>query len=1577
MKKECGIVMRTHKTTRWLAFVLAIVMVVSMLPLTAFAEGSVYDYQAFISALKVLEGYADTYAADTGKDAGELVINFIRTGVERYNDGNWKTLAGEEITGFTSYVEEQDAANGTNAMDLRDIVIDDFTLPNGDYTDFGHMFGTMNIAYVAAVATADLGGWAGDLCDLLLYSKEYGNVPAGTIEEMADYIRVNCFGVNADDAFGMDDFYGDMDAFYLISKFKGGSEKLSTIMESYFTAELSDSDRAAYFLNNRFTGLNDQDDVRAAILGTYTANTGLLVLEADRGLSDENDLRTACCYAFADYLYDLAEGRLEGGSSEGGDDTESPYYSIFSSTESVLAPGITQTINYATTADNKQIVYYVATVDVTRPDVTIMANYKDNNPGGGWGMQRVEDQANALLNNYKDEYENFNVIVATNGDGYNMSTGKPGGLLVMDGVEWNPVDGDGFFAILKDGSAMIGTKAEYETYKDQIQEAIGAFGATLVKDGVMAVNKSSNYYTSRASRTAVGITAEGKVVMMVLDGRQEPFSAGGSMEEIAQIMLDAGCVHAVNLDGGGSTTYLSKPEGSDSLKLVNRPSDGYARSVATSLVAISTAKSSKEFDHANITSDYDYLTIGTSLTMTATGVSNTGNAAVLPEGAAWQVSDEAIGSITADGVFTALDNGEVEVQLVVDGTVVGSRRLYVVLPDNVTFPKDSMNVVLGMATEIPVEVTYEGNLVAYNENDVLLFPEYDAVGYFEGNVFHAAEETQLRSMPIYALLMWNGAYVQMTVSLFAPGEAYFDFDKATAGNRTLAWLREVNNATTSDNMLYEIVTPGEDMDMKYTFALDMTAIEIPAQLADLTYMLPGADAGSTAWDFMLQLAERISVLSEVKVTAQFDSDLDVDISDLKVANDLFYLQDATLDENNVLTVTCKWIDQTQAVDPATVSSICILSGIKMSPKDGASWDSRDQLVIRNTGTVSYKIYLRASSLYSFALSPNNQAKYGLIPFENPDVIVGGKVEAGAYFASEYADFEDTYILDKTNRQGWVESENALYYFVDNEPVTGLQYLPSQEDASVNKYYQFDENGVCQGAYTGLVKEDGKVMYAQQGTLQKGWQSVVDADGQSYYYYFDPYTYAAVGEDEGWITVENYEYYFVDYKCMKGKVVKTSKGYQYRFAGVWQRNQWVEQDGNWYYIERYYVAVTGGFAWARSIDGSSSACYLFGDDGVLRQDVTGLYHIGNDTYLVEEGVRVEEAGLVYIDGYYYYFAANAKAVKSRTYWPSKTNGLLPMGPYEFDDQGRMVNPPVTPEPEPEPEEPETPVEPEEPEDTALNGIVKVNGALYYYKNDVIQYAAGLVKLEDGNYIYVRSNGQLAIGNYWVTNSNDLLPVAMYTFGADGMMIIEGQEPDQGETPSEPETPEEPVVPEVKNGIVEVNGILYFYENNVIKYCAGLVQLEDGSYIYVRSNGMLAIGSYWVTNNNGLLPQQLYTFGEDGKMINAPGTEEPDQGETETPDEGETETPDEGETETPVEPTVKNGIVDVNGTLYYYKDDAIQYAAGLLKLTDENGVDFYIYVRSNGQLATGVYWPTSHNDLLPYKAYDFGTDGRLYL
>ena len=72
----------------------------------------------------------------------------------------------------------------------------------------------------------------------------------------------------------------------------------------------------------------------------------------------------------------------------------------------------------------------------------------------------------------------------------------------------------------------------------------------------------------------------------------------------------------------------------------------------------------------------------------------------------------------------------------------------------------------------------------------------------------------------------------------------------------------------------------------------------------------------------------------------------------------------------------------------------------------------------------------------------------------------------------------------------------------------------------------------------------------------------------------------------------------------------------------------------------------------------------------------------------------------------------------------------------------------------------------------------------------------------------------------------------------------------------------------------------------------------------------------------------------------------------------------------------GIVEVDGVYYYYKAGVKQIGAGVVEMKDEQGETFYIYVKSDGTLATGKYWPTRRNDLQDRGEYDWGTDGKYY-
>lgn len=57
-------------------------------------------------------------------------------------------------------------------------------------------------------------------------------------------------------------------------------------------------------------------------------------------------------------------------------------------------------------------------------------------------------------------------------------------------------------------------------------------------------------------RTAAGVTADGKLLLFIVDGRNAGHSEGMSTAEVAGILKERGAVHAINLDGGGSTTLV-------------------------------------------------------------------------------------------------------------------------------------------------------------------------------------------------------------------------------------------------------------------------------------------------------------------------------------------------------------------------------------------------------------------------------------------------------------------------------------------------------------------------------------------------------------------------------------------------------------------------------------------------------------------------------------------------------------------------------------------------------------------------------------------------------------------------------------------------------------------------------------------------------------------------------------------------------------------------------------------------------------------------------------------------------------
>lgn len=372
---------------------------------------------------------------------------------------------------------------------------------------------------------------------------------------------------------------------------------------------------------------------------------------------------------------------------------DSGRYDVTSTVRNI-SPGVNETEYYTnTTANDDQVVSYAITVDLSQS--TIIAGYKDYDTSGSWGMQTVREQAAAA-----ESARGVNVVAAVNGDFYNMGTGQPTGVLVMNGQVVNNAAGRNYFAILKDGTAVIRTGS----LQGDEAEAIGG-ALMLISDGEIAVVGNDSYYTTKQPRTAVGITADGQVVIVVADGRQAPTSSGYTYIELAEKMLELGCVDAINLDGGGSTTYLAQYSGTDELVLANTPSDGQERSVSSSLLVVSNSEPTGVFGSAIVSPQNEVYTPGATVEFNAIGADTAGFGMGIPDGAYWRVSSESavsgeiteISSETDGGMaaqFVAEEGtaGTAIVELVYGEEVVGTAQIELQWPDALTMENSQFSL---------------------------------------------------------------------------------------------------------------------------------------------------------------------------------------------------------------------------------------------------------------------------------------------------------------------------------------------------------------------------------------------------------------------------------------------------------------------------------------------------------------------------------------------------------------------------------------------------------------------------------------------------------------------------------------------------------------------------------------------------------------------------------------------------------------------------------------------------------------------------------------------------------------------
>ncbi|MEG2570614.1 MAG: phosphodiester glycosidase family protein, partial [Clostridia bacterium] len=151
--------------------------------------------------------------------------------------------------------------------------------------------------------------------------------------------------------------------------------------------------------------------------------------------------------------------------------------------------------------------------------------------------------------------------------------------VVLSGVGTRKND----IAYLKEGYEVSVT-LKFNQFWSDVEFAI-AGNRLLVSEGEVRQLSGSE----RAPRTVIGLKPDGKVVFYTIDGRMSGYSVGATFMQAGRIMKDLGCSYAMNLDGGGSTTFVMREPGDAMHKLINRPSDGEMRQVANGVILMNSA----------------------------------------------------------------------------------------------------------------------------------------------------------------------------------------------------------------------------------------------------------------------------------------------------------------------------------------------------------------------------------------------------------------------------------------------------------------------------------------------------------------------------------------------------------------------------------------------------------------------------------------------------------------------------------------------------------------------------------------------------------------------------------------------------------------------------------------------------------------------------------------------------------------------------------------------------------------------------------------------------------------------------
>ncbi|WP_328802965.1 phosphodiester glycosidase family protein [Saccharibacillus alkalitolerans] len=372
--------------------------------------------------------------------------------------------------------------------------------------------------------------------------------------------------------------------------------------------------------------------------------------------------------------------------------------------------------------------------------------------------------------------------------------------------------------------------------------AIGGQGP-LIKDGVV---QSGVRPEGVHPRTAVGTKADGSLILLEVDGRAPGFSEGVETQELGQILKDRGAVDAINLDGGGSSTFAARMPGTSSVKMLNRGSDGYERKTGNGLLLVNTAPELSSASSLVVQPDGERILQGSTYPFKAAAIDANGHPAVMEGTPVWQVP-ETLGTIDASGVFKAAAdaNGTGSVQVEAGG-VKGAAGIEVVGDlTELVFPDSARTYAAGETARLSV-TALRGKQTVQADNASFRWRTEGDIGTVDANgVFTAGERSDAKGR-IFA--GYGNVETSFEVSVGIPPVMLEDFESGLGKYRAASVL--ANSVAITEETNPDYVRGGSralKLEYDFTGKTGTSGAYLQATSAENRIQIPGYPAKIGMW----------------------------------------------------------------------------------------------------------------------------------------------------------------------------------------------------------------------------------------------------------------------------------------------------------------------------------------------------------------------------------------------------------------------------------------------------------------------------------------------------------------------------------------------------------------------------------------------------------------------------------------------------------------------------------------------------------------------------------------------------------